>query len=120
MRITAELISKSNQYLNAVGEFHLDLRGNYSLQFYCSVITVGIGYKIPFIENLVSTKDQFGTIDMTDNEITTIPILPPLARLKTLILSENRISSIDPAFCKNLPGIENLVLINNKVSIHVC
>jgi hypothetical protein len=41
MRITADLISKSAQYLNALSEFHLDLRG----------------YKIPFIENLTATND---------------------------------------------------------------
>lgn len=28
MRLTAELIHHSGQYLNAINEFHLDLRGN--------------------------------------------------------------------------------------------
>ena len=96
MRITAELISKSLQYLNAVGEFHLDLRGN-GFYYY----DFSIGYKIPYIENLASTKDQFGTIDLTDNEIIKLPVLPKLLRLKTLILSNNRINSIDLNFAND-------------------
>lgn len=114
MRITAELMSKSSQYLNAVGEFHIDLRGK--LEILITVLKLFLGYKIPYIENLASSKDQFGTIDLTDNEITKVPVLPELLRLKTLLLSNNRISSIDSEFAKSCPGIENLVLMNNKVS----
>ena len=114
MRITAELMSKSSQYLNAVGEFHIDLRGK--LKILIADLKLFLGYKIPYIENLASSKDQFGTIDLTDNEITKVPVLPELLRLKTLLLSNNRISSIDSEFAKSCPGIENLVLMNNKVS----
>lgn len=114
MRITAELMSKSSQYLNAVGEFHIDLRGK--LEILITVLKLFLGYKIPYIENLASSKDQFGTIDLTDNEITKVPVLPELLRLKTLLLSNNRISSIDSEFAKSCPGVENLVLMNNKVS----
>lgn len=113
MRITAELMSKSSQYLNAVGEFHIDLRGMPLLKDHVKYI---IGLKIPYIENLASSKDQFGTIDLTDNEIAIIPVLPELKRLKTLMLSNNRISVIDPDFAQNCNGLENIVLINNKVS----
>lgn len=60
MRITADLISKCAAYMNALDEFHLDLRG----------------FKIPFLENLTATNDQFGTIDLTDNEIATLETLP--------------------------------------------
>jgi U2 small nuclear ribonucleoprotein A' len=60
MRLTADLIQKSAQYLNAINEFHIDLRG----------------YKIPFLENLTATNDQFGTIDLTDNEIAILEYLP--------------------------------------------
>lgn len=77
---------------------------------------VNLGLKIPYIENLALTKDQFGTIDLTENEITTIPILPELKRLKTLMLSNNRITNIDTEFAINCPGLENLVLMNNKVT----
>ena len=60
MRITADLISKCAAYMNALDELHLDLRG----------------FKIPFLENLTATNDQFGTIDLTDNEIATLETLP--------------------------------------------
>ena len=42
--------------MNPLDEYHLDLRG----------------YKIPFLENLSATNDQFGTIDLTDNEMVTM------------------------------------------------
>ena len=29
MRLTAELIHKSSQYLNAIDDYHLNLRGNF-------------------------------------------------------------------------------------------
>jgi len=73
------------------------------------------GYKISAIENLIATNDQFGTIDLTDNEITSVPILPPLRRLNTLLLANNRIHSIEKQFADLTPSLENLVLTNNKV-----
>lgn len=60
MRITADLISKCNAYLSPIEEYFIDMRG----------------YKIPFLENLSATNDQFGTIDLTDNEIVTLETLP--------------------------------------------
>ena len=84
MRLTADLIQKSAQYLDAINEFHLDLRG----------------YKIPFLENLAATNDQFGVIDLTDNEIALLEYLPQLLRLTTLLLQNNRISKVDVNFAE--------------------
>ncbi|KAI7731874.1 hypothetical protein M8C21_032238 [Ambrosia artemisiifolia] len=53
VRLTADLIWKSPHFFNALRERELDLRGN----------------KIPVIENLGATEDQFDTIDLSDNEI---------------------------------------------------
>ena len=100
MRINADLIQKSAQYLNAIHEFHLDLRG----------------YKIPFIENLTATNDQFGTIDLTDNEIVALEGLPQLLRLANLLLANNRITKVDPNYAEMCPQLENLILTNNKIS----
>ncbi|TNV76113.1 hypothetical protein FGO68_gene11414 [Halteria grandinella] len=100
MRITAELIQKSGTTLNPISEFCIDLRG----------------YKIPFLENLSATNDQFGTIDLTDNEIVTIEALPQLLRLRTLILTNNRITRVDSNFAESCPGLESLLLTNNKIS----
>ena len=100
MRITAELIQKSAQTLNPINEFQIDLRG----------------YKIPYIENLTATKDQFGTIDLTDNEITKVPEIPALKQLHTLLLARNRITRFSSNWCKHLRNLENLILTGNKIS----
>eukprot|EP00347_Sterkiella_histriomuscorum_P020586 403337242 len=100
MRINTDLIQKCAQYLNALNEFHIDLRG----------------YKIPFIENLAATNDQFSSIDLTDNEISRLENLPQLLRLSTLLLSNNRIAKVDPIFAEMCPKLESLILTNNKIS----
>ena len=41
MRLNAELIQKSNQYMNPLEEFHIDLRN----------------YRIQILENLTATND---------------------------------------------------------------
>ena len=100
MRLSSDLIHKSAQYLNPLNNFHLDLRG----------------YKLPFIENLTATNDQFGTIDLTDNELSTLENLPQLLRLSTLLLSNNRISKVENNFAEMCPALENLVLSNNRIA----
>lgn len=49
------------------------------------------GYKIPVLENLGATLDQFDTIDFSDNEIRKLDGFPLLRRLKTLLMNNNRI-----------------------------
>lgn len=49
------------------------------------------GYKIPVIENLGATLDQFDTIDFSDNEIRKLDGFPLLRRLKTLLMNNNRL-----------------------------
>ncbi len=100
MRITADLISKCASYMNPLEEYHLDLRG----------------YKIPFLENLSATNDQFGTIDLTDNEIVTLETLPHLLRLRTLMLANNRLTRIEGNFADMCPSLESLILTNNKLA----
>lgn len=86
--------------MNAINEFHIDLRG----------------YKIPFIENLTASNDQFGTIDLTDNEIVLLEGLPQLLRLTTLLLANNRITKVETNFAEMCPKLESLILTNNKIS----
>ncbi len=74
-----------------------------------------IGYKIAAIENLAATNDQFATIDLTDNEIGALPGLPPLRRLKTFLLANNRITHVERDFAELTPYLESLILTNNKV-----
>lgn len=82
MRLNADLISKSAQYLNPLNQFYIDLRG----------------YQIPYLENLTATNDQFECIDLTDNEIVKLEDLPSLLRLECLMLANNRILRIEPTF----------------------
>ena len=47
-----------------------------------------IDYKIPIIENMGATLDQFDTINFTNNEIRKIDNFPLLPRIKTLIFNK--------------------------------
>lgn len=98
VRLTADLIWKSPHFFNAIKERELDLRGN----------------KIPVIENLGATEDQFDTIDLSDNEIVKLENMPYLYRLGTLIINNNRITRINPNIGEFLPNLHTLVLTNNR------
>jgi len=100
MKLTLELIAQSRSYINALKDRELDLRGN----------------EIPVIENLGVTKDQHDTIDLTDNSITSLSNLPRLVRLRTLLLSNNAISTIQPSISTSTPNLTTLVLTNNALS----
>lgn len=100
VRISADLIQRSAQYLNALKEFQLDLRG----------------YKINEIENLTATRDQFGCIDLSDNTISKLNQLPKLNRLRSVLLINNRIAKVDKNFGIYCPYLETLILTSNKVN----
>lgn len=99
MRLTLDLLNQGGQSLSPSKHRQLTLRG----------------FKIPAIENLGVTHDQYEAIDLGDNDIIKISNIPPLGRLKVLILVNNRISRIaDDAFA-GLPQLTSLVLTNNKL-----
>lgn len=100
VRLTADLIWKSPHFFNAIKERELDLRGN----------------KIPVIENLGATEDQFDTIDLSDNEIVKLENFPYLNRLGTLLINNNRITRINPNIGEFLPKLHTLVLTNNRLT----
>ncbi|KAH9492512.1 U2 small nuclear ribonucleoprotein A' [Bulinus truncatus] len=89
----------SAQKHNPVRDWELDLRG----------------YRIPIIENLGATLDQFDTIDFTDNDIRKLDQFPLLKRLKHILLSNNRIVRISEDLQENLPSLETLILTNNTL-----
>ncbi|CDW59947.1 LRR 9 domain containing protein [Trichuris trichiura] len=72
-----------------------------------------LGYKIPVIENLGATHDQFDTIDFTNNDLKRIENFPTLRRVKSLFFTNNRISCLDPSVAESLPNLKTLVLTNN-------
>lgn len=99
VKLTPELIEQAGQYSNPLRDRELDLRG----------------YKIPVIENLGATLDQFDTIDMSDNEIRKVDGFPLLKRLKCLLLNNNRIVRIGEHLEEQLPNLEMLILTNNNI-----
>ena len=99
-RLTADLISRSPQGLNACGEYELDVRG----------------HKIGAVENLGATQNQFDAIDLSDNEIVRLEGFPVLPRLHTLTLCNNRIARVAPGLQDALPALATLTLTNNRVT----
>jgi len=100
VKLTSEVISHGYQYMNVSKEYELSLRG----------------FKIMSVQNLSATNDQFSCINLIDNSISEINYLPQLKNLKTLMLTNNRISKIEKDFAINCPFLKNLVLINNKIA----
>uniref|UniRef100_A0A673NPA3 U2 small nuclear ribonucleoprotein A'-like n=1 Tax=Sinocyclocheilus rhinocerous TaxID=307959 RepID=A0A673NPA3_9TELE len=99
VKLTAELIEQAAQYTNPVRDRELDLRG----------------YKIPVLENLGATLDQFDTIDLSDNEIRKLDGFPLLKRLKTLLMNNNRICRIGENLEQSLPDLKELILTSNNI-----
>ncbi|XP_045920332.1 U2 small nuclear ribonucleoprotein A' [Micropterus dolomieu] len=99
VKLSAELIEQAAQYTNPVRDRELDLRG----------------YKIPVLENLGATLDQFDTIDFSDNEVRKLDGFPLLKRLKTLLMNNNRICRIGENLEHSLPSLTELVLTNNNI-----
>jgi len=99
VKLTPDLIEQAAQYTNPVRDRELDLRG----------------YKIPVIENMGATLDQFDTIDLSDNEIRKLDGFPLLKRLKTIMLNNNRLVRIGERLEETLPNLETLVLTNNSL-----
>uniref|UniRef100_A0A7N0TL53 Uncharacterized protein n=1 Tax=Kalanchoe fedtschenkoi TaxID=63787 RepID=A0A7N0TL53_KALFE len=108
VRPTADLIWKSPHFFNAIKEQNriFELLWN----------------KIPVIENLGATGDQFDTIDLSDHEIVKLENLSYLNRLflpkmHTLLLTNNRLANfaeIDPL--GSFPKLQFLILIDNNIT----
>ncbi|EDM08417.1 rCG24640, isoform CRA_b [Rattus norvegicus] len=96
VKLTAELIEQAAQYTNAVRDRELDLRG----------------YKIPVIENLGATLDQFDAIDFSDNEIRKLDGFPLLRRLKTLLVNNNRICLVELGDLDPLASLKSLTYLS--------
>ncbi|KAG7466775.1 U2 small nuclear ribonucleoprotein A [Solea senegalensis] len=99
VKLSAELIEQAAQYTNPVRDRELDLRG----------------YKIPVLENLGATLDQFDTIDLSDNEVRKLDGFPLLKRLKTLLVNNNKICRIGENLEHSLPTLTELVLTSNNI-----
>ncbi|CAO1429057.1 unnamed protein product [Diamesa hyperborea] len=99
VKLTPELINSCMQYINPCRDRELDLRG----------------YKIPQIENLGASLDQFDTFDFSDNDLRKLGGFPYLARLKTLLLNNNRITRIAEDLSETIPNLESIILTGNNL-----
>ncbi|KAJ1636400.1 leucine-rich repeat-domain-containing protein [Pavlovales sp. CCMP2436] len=97
MRLTVDLIARRPQFINPLKERELDLRGQ----------------RIPAIENLSATQDQFDAIDLSNNDLKKLESISVLKRLKMLLLSNNKLSRIAENLGTNFPKLEQLVMSNN-------
>ncbi|CAF5139121.1 unnamed protein product, partial [Rotaria magnacalcarata] len=99
VRLTPEVIEASSQYLNPVGQYELSLRD----------------LKIPVVENLGATLNQFDTIDFTNNDIRKLDGFPFLPKLKTLYLANNHIARIAENLQEYIPNLDTLMINNNML-----
>ncbi|KAL0223457.1 hypothetical protein P9112_002847 [Eukaryota sp. TZLM1-RC] len=100
MRLTAELIKASPQFWNPLKVRELNLRG----------------HRIPSIENLAATLDQFRLIDLTDNSLRSLEGFPTLKNLEMLFLTNNRITTISPTLSDKLPNLTTIILTGNQIA----
>lgn len=99
VKLTVDLIQGAAQCTNTIKDRELDLRG----------------YKIPLIENLGASGNQFDCIDFTDNEIRKVDNFPFLPRLKTLYFNNNRIVRIGEGLDQSMPLLDTLIMTNNNL-----
>jgi len=65
---------------------------------------------------VVNVQDQYDTIDLSDNELTKLENFPLLARLTGLLLNNNRITRCTDGLGQYLPKLATLILTNNRIS----
>jgi U2 small nuclear ribonucleoprotein A' len=100
MRMTSELLRTAPAYINPMKDRELNIRG----------------FKIPAIENLGVTQDNFDTVDMSNNEIVTVDNFPLLRTLRTILLNNNRVRTIASGLGQYLPRLTTIVLTNNRIA----
>lgn len=71
----------------------------------------------PPIPSPLIKQDQYDIIDLSDNDIGRLENLPALSKLNTLFLTNNKINRIAPGLGRNVPHLNMLMLINNRLSV---
>lgn len=100
MRLSANIIQSAEQRTNPLGEREILLRS----------------LAIPTVEHLSVTRDQFDSIDMSNNHLVHLTNFPKLHRLTSLNLGGNGITTVDGKnLRRNVPELKSLVLTGNGV-----
>ena len=100
MRLTADVLLRIEGHLNVVRERELNVRG----------------FQVATIENLAVLEDQYDCLDFTNNDIKRLDNFPLMKRVTTLLFSNNHISKLSSSIAKNLPGLQCIVLSNNRIA----
>jgi len=100
VRLTADVLQNCFARINPCLDRELDIRG----------------LKVPAIENIGVTKDQYDTLDFSDNEIKKLENFPRFSRLSTLLLNNNHIARISPTLGEQLLSLQTIILTNNRVA----
>lgn len=100
MRITLDLILNAPQTINPALDRELSLRA----------------LKIPVLENLGATNNAFDALNLSDNDLSRLTNMPPLSRLRSLLLANNYITRISPDFFSSIPNLRVLILTNNRLA----
>lgn len=61
-------------------------------------------------------KQDQDCIDFTDNDISVLGNFPLSPRLQTLLLTRNRITSIQPTLWRSVPNLTSIVLTHNRIA----
>ena len=64
----------------------------------------------------LNAQDLYDAIDFSDNALVKLENFPALPHLRTLLMNNNMITRIADDLHTRLPGLELLVLTNNKIS----
>jgi hypothetical protein len=100
MRLSAQIIQSAEQRTNPLGEREIILRS----------------LAIPAIEHLAVSRDQFDTMDLSNNHLQRVENFPKMERLATLYLGGNEINFVDGKnLKKNVPNLSTLILTSNGV-----
>ncbi|KAJ2350617.1 U2 snRNP complex subunit [Coemansia sp. RSA 2618] len=100
MKLTADLVSNSPAFINAIKEYELDLSGNH----------------ISLIENLGATRDLHDSLNLSNNTIRILGNFPELSRLHSIYIADNRVASIEQSLSASLPNLRTLVLTDNDMA----
>mmetsp|Transcript_20359 Transcript_20359/g.33020 ORF Transcript_20359/g.33020 Transcript_20359/m.33020 type:complete len:137 (-) Transcript_20359:798-1208(-) len=100
MRLSANILQSAEQRTDPLGSREILLRS----------------LAIPTIEHLSVTRDQFDTIDLSNNHLTRLENFPRLERLSCLYLGGNGINHVDGKnLKKNCPALTTVILSGNGV-----
>lgn len=68
------------------------------------------------LENLGATLDAYDCLDFSDNEIVKFENFPVLKQLRTVLLNNNQVARIEAGLGPKLPVLDTLILTNNRIS----